>query len=212
MTTASRGVAEPAADELSPPITGLLHAWSQGDRDALEELTPLVCDELRRMARRYVDREAASLLLQPTALVSEFFERLLKRRKVSWKNRRHFFGFAAQTMRQILVDGARHRKRQKRDGKLVALGDELGQIPSPEPSIEVLAVHELLEQLEAEDPRAAEIVKLRFFVGMTVKETAAALDISPATVKREWEFARLWLYHKLREGPAPTDDEPSQPE
>jgi len=194
------------SDPLSPSVTQLLLAWSAGDPEALAELMPLVCDELRQMARRYVDRDRASHILQPTALVNEFFLRIQKRRKVSWKNRAHFFGFAAQTMRLILVDHARHRNRQKRgQGEApIALGWELDQVPAAEPSCEILiAVHEALEQLDASDARTAEIVKLRFFVGMTVEETAAALELSPATVKREWQFARLWLFRKLREGSDP---------
>ena len=123
----------------------------------------MVCDELRLMARRYLHHEAEDPLLQPTVLIDQFFERLLKRRKVSWKNRRHFFGFAGQTMRQILVDQARRRNRQKRgDGERpIALGHALEQLPSPAPSTDILALHEVLEQLEASDPRAAEVVKLR---------------------------------------------------
>ncbi len=203
------------SDELSPQITTLLLAWSDGDPDALAELMPLVCDELRRMARRYCDQESAGHILQPTALVNEFFLRVQGRRKVSWKNRKHFFGFAAQTMRLILVDQARLLNRKKRgSGEApVALGDELEQIagfaPSPEKNAEILALHELLDRLEAKDERAADVVKLRFFLGMTVKETGAALDISPATVKRDWEFAKLWLYRELTAGPHPQADEPA---
>ncbi len=197
------------SDPFSPRVTRLLLAWSDGDPDALAELMPLVCDELRQMARRYVGRESANHLLQPTALVNEFFLRIQGRRKVNWKNRAHFFGFAAQTMRIILVDHARRQNRQKRgSGEApIALGAELDQIAAAAPSCEtLLAVHEALEQLDASDARAAEIVKLRFFLGMTVEETAAALDLSPATIKREWQFARLWLFRILREGPNRADD------
>ncbi len=191
---------------LSPRLTGLLIAWSNGDTDALAELVPLVCDELRRMARRYLDHDIARDILQPTALVDEFFLRLLKRRKVSWKNRSHFFGFAAQSMRRILVDQARRRNRLKRGETPIRLGPEIEQIPISGPSPEVLALHEALKRLEAKDPRAAEVVKLRYFLGMSVRETAAALDISPATVKRDWEFARLWLYAELKGGSPPSDE------
>ena len=186
-------------DALEPSITRLLHAWSDGDADALNELVPLVCDELRQMARRYLNRESKDHVLQPTALVDEFFLRLLKRRTVSWNNRAHFFGFAAQTMRVILVDNARRQNRHKRGSgeAAVSLGQELEEFPTSDRAFELLEVHEALDQLEEVDERAAAVVKMRFFVGMTVKETGAALDISPATVKREWEFAKLWLYHRL---------------
>ncbi|MCP4655724.1 MAG: sigma-70 family RNA polymerase sigma factor [bacterium] len=197
------------SDQFSPRVTRLLLAWNDGHPGALAELMPLVCDELRQMARRYVGRESANHLLQPTALVNEFFLRIQGRRKVNWQNRAHFFGFAAQTMRIILVDHARRQNRQKRgSGEApIALGAELNQIAAATPSCEtLLAVHEALEQLDASDARAAEIVKLRFFLGMTVEETAAALDLSPATIKREWQFARLWLFRILREGPNRADD------
>lgn len=196
------------ADELSPSVTRLLHAWSEGDADALAELVPLVCDELRQMARRYLDREGKHHVLQPTALVDEFFVRLLNRRTVSWENRAQFFGFAAQTMRVILVDNARRQNRHKRGSgeAAIPLGDELDLFPAADRSFEILELNEVLEQLEDLDERAAGVVKLRFFVGMTVKETGAALGISPATVKREWEFAKLWLYQRLQEGTAGPDE------
>ncbi len=196
------------AKTLSPRVTGLLLAWTDGESDALDELMPLVCDELRQMARRYVDREA-SHTFQPTELVHEFFMRLKGRRTVSFRNRKHFFGFAGQTMRLILVDRARRHNRKKRgSGEApVALGREVEQIPETGPKLEILALHEVLDRLEAADERAAKVVKLRYFVGMTVPETAAALEISQATVKRDWEFARLWLYRELQGRPKDPDDE-----
>lgn len=196
--------------KLPPHVTGLLLAWSDGDGDALAELMPLVCDELRQMARRSLGRERARHTLQPTALVNEFFLRLSGRRTVNWKSRSHFFGSAAQQMRLILVDHARRKQRQKRgSGEApVALGPELEQIPATAPDVEVLAVHQALDRLEAIDPRAAEVVKLRFFVGMTVRETAAALETSPATVKRDWEFARLWLFRALQDSENPSPGKP----
>lgn len=189
------------SNEVPPRVTRLLLAWSDGDPDALAELMPLVCDELRQMASRYMDRESAGHTLQPTALVHEFFLRVQGRRKVSWKNRKHFFGSAAQTMRIILVDHVRRQNRHKRgSGEApVSLGEELEGIPVSAPNLEILELHQVLDRLEATDPRAAEVVKLRFFVGMSVQETAAALELSPATVKREWQFARLWLYRELQE-------------
>ncbi len=200
------GIEVTMVDELPPQVTGLLLAWSDGDPDALTELMPLVCDELRQMARRYTGREGADPELQPTALVNEFFLRVQDRRTVTWKNRAHFFGFAAQTMRLILVDHARHHHRKKRgSGEApLTLEPEFERTPNPEPTVEILAVHEVLDRLEKVDRRAAEVVKLRFFVGMSVQETAAALETSPATVKRDWQFARLWLFRELQDGSRPT--------
>ena len=189
------------SNELSSHVTGLLFDWSDGKTGALAELMPLVCDELRQMARRSLGRESANHTLRPTALVNEFFMRVSGRRTVSWKIRKHFFGFAAQEMRLILVDhaGKKHRIKRGSGEEPIALGPEIEQIPKSGPDVEILAVHEVLDRLEAIDPRAAEVVKLRFFVGMSVKETAAALETSPATVKRDWQFARLWLYRELQD-------------
>lgn len=184
-----------------PPITELLIAWQKGDPDALAKLMPMVCDELRRMARCYLSRETDKDLLQPTVLVNELFLFLHGRRKVAWKNRAHFFGFAAQTMRRFLVDHARGRNRLKHGAgeQRFSLGPEHEQLLGLEPDrCDILAIHQVLERLEARDPRMAEIVKLRYFLGMTVEETAAALDISAPTVKREWSVARIWLYNELQ--------------
>ncbi|MEM7587076.1 MAG: ECF-type sigma factor [Acidobacteriota bacterium] len=199
--------------DLSPRVTGLLLAWSDGDVDALSDLMPLVCDELRQMARRSLGRENSQHTLQPTALVHEFFLRIQGRRTVTWKNRKHFFGWAAQQMRLILVDHARRQGRKKRgsgetpislgdDGEPVGLSQD-GAGLDPE---QILDVHSVLDQLEAIDPRAAEVIKFRFFVGMTVEETAIALDVSAATVKRNWSFARLWLYRALQLQRGNSDD------
>ena len=198
--------------QLSPRVTGLLLAWTDGDSGALDELMPLVCDELRQMARRYVGREG-SHTFQATELVQEFFLRLKGRRTVNFGNRKHFFGFAGQTMRLILVDRARRQNRKKRgSGEApVGLGREVEQLPSTGPKLEILALHEVLDRLEAIDSRAAEVVKLRYFVGMTVPETASALEISQATVKRDWEFARLWLFRELRDGSRNPDDPDEEP-
>lgn len=190
------------SNELPPGVTRLLLAWNEGDPDAMPELFALVCDDLRQMARRYMSRESARHVLQPTALVHEFFLRIHSRRTVSWKNRAHFFGFAAQTMRLILVDYARRDNRRKRGAGQapVALGADLDNLPTAAPNVEILALHQALERLEAMDERLAAIVKLRFFVGMSVEETAAALGISRATVKRDWQFAKLWLLSQLQGG------------
>ncbi len=196
------------SNQLPSHITRLLMAWSGGDPQALAELMPLVCDELRQMARRSLISEKDGHSFQATDLVQEFFLRIQSRRTVSWRNRAHFFGFAGQTIRRILVDHARHQQRKKRGSgeSPVSLGPELEGLPARERNLEILALHEVLDRLEAIDERAAEVVKLRFFVGMKVKEAAAALEISPATVKRDWDFARLWLYRELQGLPQPESD------
>lgn len=202
-----------AMSQIPPKITDLLTAWQKGDSDALPEIARLVCDDLRRMARRFLAREPVKDILQTTVLVDEFFVTLLGRRTVSFKNGRHFFGFAGQTMRRFLIDHARRRLRQKHGvGEVpVALGPEHEEILATLPNEDLLAVNEALEKLEKIDPRLAEIVTLRFFLGMTIAETAAALEISPATVKREWEFARLWLYQELQRcgEPSPDPEDPA---
>ena len=188
-------------NELPNRVTRLLLAWSGGDPAALAALMPLIYDELHQMAARYMVRESAGHTLQPTALVHEFFLRVQGRRQVNWKNRKHFFGFAAQTMRIILIDHLRRLNSHKRGGGEVpvSLGEVAEGIPSSEPNLEILELRQVLERLAAADPRAAEVVKLRFFAGMSVKETAAALELSQATVKRQWRLARRWLYRELRE-------------
>lgn len=204
MTPEMSGPEEPISAErdlqatgLSSDVTQLLLAWSEGDREALGQLMPLVCEELRLMARNSLQRERPGHVLQPTALVHEFFLRIHRRRTVSWSNSAQFFGYAAQTMRLILVDHARRQRRLKRGGDQEEVAWDLERLALPEPSFKVIAVHQVLDRLEAVDPRAAEVVKLRFFVGMSVRETAAALDSSPATVKRDWQFAKLWLFREL---------------
>jgi RNA polymerase sigma factor (TIGR02999 family) len=192
-------------EELSPRVTRLLLSWSDGDREALDELVPLVLDDLRKIARRYLRRDQARRVFQTTALVDEFFVRILKRRSVSWKNHRHFFGVAADTMFRILVDQARRRNRLKREEPVALDRADLELIAAAGPDVDVVALHEALERLEARDPRAAEVVKLRFVVGLSVKETGDVLGIAPATVKRDWEFAQLWLYQQLSDG---DEDEP----
>lgn len=193
------------ASQLPGEVTNLLIAWGRGDASALHALLPLVCDELRVMARRYLRRERGDHILQPTALVNEFFLRICKRKSVSWSGRAHFFGFAGQTMRLILVDAARKRDRQKRGGSgLQTVSLDVVDPPAPMAAeisdVEMLDLHAALERLEAQDPRAADVVKLRYFLGMSMEETAAALERSVSTVKRDWQFARLWLYDALRGG------------
>ena len=180
-----------------PDVTALLHAWTEGDESALPKLMPLVCQDLRDIARRYLRQEESGHTLQPTALVNEVYLRLRQRRTVNWKSRAHFFGFAAQQMRKILVDHARNRRAVKRGGAddPLPLDESLDLVV--ELDVDVVALDDALRSLEKMDPRQAQIVDLRFFVGLTVEETAAVLGISAPTVKREWKIAKLWLYREL---------------
>lgn len=181
-------------------ITQLLLDWSDGDRAALSRLMPLVFEELRRMAGRYLDGEDSRHTLQPTALVSEVYLRLVDRRKVQWRNQAHFFGFAAQLMRRILVDYARSRQTTKRGkGSRPVSIEALIDLPERR-DLEVLLVDEALTALAREDERQARVVELRFFAGLNNEQIGEILQISPTTVKREWATARLWLLRELSQG------------
>ncbi len=178
-------------------ITVLLARWRSGDSSALDELTPLVYDNLRRLASHYLSSEKSGHPLSPTAVVHEAYLRLLGT-GTSYNDRAHFLAMAARQMRRVLVDHARQRGRGKRgaDWQRVTLTTS---IPEPEPQLaDILSVQQALERLEAFDPRKVEIVDLLVFGGLTVDETAASLQISPATVDREWRMARAWLRHELR--------------
>jgi RNA polymerase sigma factor (TIGR02999 family) len=187
-------------DASDPPrdVTALLLAWRSGDAQAGEQLLPMVYEELHRQAARAMRREDEAHTLQPTALVHEAYLRLVDQRRVEWKNRAHFFGVAAQAMRRVLVDHARSRLAEKRGGALqrVTLGDA-GSEPNAHDGLEVLALHEALERLAALDPEQARLVELRYFGGLGIDETAEALGVSSATVKREWAVARAWLRREL---------------
>ena len=180
----------PGPDE----VTRLLEELSNGKTGALEELLPLVQAELRRQAARYLRRERPNHTLQPTALVHEAFLRLIEQRDVRWQNRAHFFGIAAQAMRRILVDHARTHGRAKRGGGAPMVTLDEAVVAAEERSIDLLALDQALERLAVEDPRQAKVVELRFFGGLSVEETALVMDISPATIKREWTMAKAWLY------------------
>ncbi len=182
-------------------VTQLLVDWSNGDQQALERLLPLVYDELRRRARLYLSRERDGHTLQPTALVNEAYLRLIDQTRVRWQDRTHFLAVAAQVMRRILVDHARTRKRSKRGGGAAAVGLDEVQLAAPERAVDLVALDDALEALAQLDPRQAAIVEQRYFGGMTIEETAQRLGISPATVKRDWEGARAWLYRELRRRP-----------
>jgi RNA polymerase sigma factor (TIGR02999 family) len=176
-------------------VTRLLQAWKSGDERALESLMPLVYDELRLMARRHLARERRGHTLQPTAIVHEAYLRLIREEARNWQNRSHFFAVAATAMRRILVDYARRRVSKKRAGEGSAYRFETG-ITEPK-AVDVIAVDDALGKLAQLDPEQARVVELRFFAGLTEEETAAALDISPATVRRRWLGARTWLHREL---------------
>lgn len=192
------------AEPGGPPrdVTQLLVAWRAGDADALPSLVPLVYRELRQIAARYLARERGGHLLQSTALVHEAFLKLCDQSRVDWQNRAHFYGVAAQLMRRILVDQARHNKRQKRGGAgiAVSLTDAAGDVLAPSSDVhpvDALALDRALTRLEAFDPTQARVVELRFFGGLSIEETASVMEVSTGTVKREWAVARAWLYREL---------------
>lgn len=184
----------------SQEVTRLLLDWNNGNQAALDQLMPLVHDALRQIAASYMKRERKDHTLQPTALVHEAYLRLVDQHKVAWQNRAHFFAIAASMMRRILVDHARHHARDKRPhpSQKVPLDDNL-RVPG-RAEIDLLALDTSLLELSKVDAQQARVVELRFFGGMTIEETAEALAISPATVKRDWNMARAWLRIQLKKG------------
>jgi RNA polymerase sigma-70 factor (ECF subfamily) len=183
-----------AADQ----VTRLLLAWTNGEETALEQLMPLLYEELRRMAESYLRREPSGLTLQPTALVHEAYLRLVAQHLPDWQNRSHFFGVASQLMRQILVDRARVRRAAKRGGDVrkVSLEDTVSF--APKHSRELLALDDALNDLAQIDPRKCRVIELRFFGGLDIDETARVLNISSATVGRELRVAKAWLYREMK--------------
>ncbi|PWU03941.1 MAG: RNA polymerase subunit sigma-70 [Terriglobia bacterium] len=178
-------------------ITRLLADWSNGDRQALEKLTPLVYEELRRLAKRYLHQERPGHTLQSTALVHEAYLKLVDQRSVRWQNRAHFFGIAAQMIRRILVDYARNRFAEKRGAHAPKLSlDEALSVPGGR-DLDLIALDDALEGLAKIDPRQSRLVELRFFAGLSVEETAEVLQMSPATVKRDWTSAKAWLFREI---------------
>lgn len=189
---------EMVVEKVSPKeVTQLLQAWSRGDQEALERLIPLVYDELYRLARGYMHREAPGHPLQVTALVNEAYLRLANWKEARWENRAHFFGVAAQLMRRILVDFARQRDYEKRGGKLHHLPLDEAAALSVQPEADFVALDDALKSLAALDARKARIVELKFFGGLSVEEIAEVLKTSPRTVLREWSLARAWLFREL---------------
>ena len=180
-----------------PDVTRLLKALGGGDRSATDELLPLVYEELRRLADSRMARERPGLTLQATALVHEAYVRLVSDEDLGWDDRGHFFAAAAEAMRRILVERARRVGRKKRGGGAGRVSLDKLEIGVDAPSDDLLALDEALERLRAKDPRKERVVSLRYFAGLTIDETAHALDISPATVKNDWTFAKAWLYKEL---------------
>jgi RNA polymerase sigma factor (TIGR02999 family) len=175
--------------------------WHNGDQSALDELIPLVYDELRRLAASYLRRRPTGHTLQPTALVHEAYLKLAGKSDVEWQNRAHFIGVAAHLMRCILVDHFRAKQADKREGKRQKLSlDDAVSFPQQQTEVDLMALDDALKSLEAVDAQQCRIVEMRFFGGLTVEETAQALDISPRTVKREWSTAKLWLLRHLSNG------------
>ena len=202
LATTAPADADPAGE-----VTGLLERWSQGDQAALGRMLPMVYDELRRMARRHLQHERDGHTLQGTSLVHEVYLRLAEKGPLKWESRAHFFGWASTLMRHILIDHARSRLAAKRGGgaellSLDALHEDRGDAvelaaPADDDAPDLVAIDRALRRLERLDPQQGRVVELRYFCGLSVAETAEALDISPATVKREWVTARAWLLREL---------------
>ena len=183
----------------SKNVTQLLADWGSGDKQALEELMAVVYQELHRLANYYLRRERQGHTLQATALINEAYLKIIDQHSVNWQNRAHFFGVAAQMMRRILVDHARSHLYAKRGGGAQKLTlDEALSVPQQERDLELVALDDALQKLEEMDAQQAKIIELRFFGGLTIEETAEVLSISPATVKREWSWAKAWLYNEIK--------------
>ena len=188
--------------------TELLRAWSNGDGSALDRLVPLVYQELRSLAQRYMRQERADHTLQATSLVNEAYLRLIDVNRIQWQNRAHFLAVAAQTMRRILVESARRRHRHKRGGDVVLVAlDEAPDI-GQDKGADLVALSDALTALASFDPRMSQVVELRFFGGLSVEETADVLHVSPETVMRDWKTAKAWLLRELSHG-KPAENRPA---
>ncbi len=179
-------------------VTQLLLDWDAGDASALDRLMPLVSAELHRRASRHFRRERAGHTLQPTALVNEVYLRLADHRQIGWQNRAHFFAIAARILRRILVDHARQRHAEKRGDTAVTLGSDDLVDAKASRDVDLIALDDALAKLADLEPRQCRVIELRFFGGLTIKETAEVLEISPATVKLDWNMARAWLFKRLK--------------
>lgn len=184
-------------------VTQILTALEQGKHQAAEHLLPLVYEELRRLAACRLANEKPGQTLQATALVHEAYLRLIGKEDPGWQGRRHFFGAAAEAMRRILVENARRKRRLKHGGQMERLNVDDVEIPSPMPDEDLLAMDEALNRLVQVDPRAAELVKLCFFVGLTQEQAAKELGISISTAERSWAFARAWLFREVQKAQNP---------
>jgi RNA polymerase sigma-70 factor, ECF subfamily len=191
----------PKTGQDEPPaagdITGLLSAWGEGDQCALEKLTPIVYEELHRMARRYMGRERPGHSLQTTALVNEAYMRLVDYKRMRWQNRAHFFAVSAQLIRRILIEHAR-RRNLKRGGGVRHISLEEAAVVGAKRTADLVALDDAMKALAQFDPRKERVVELRFFGGLSVEETAEVLKVSPVTVMRDWNTAKAWLYRELR--------------
>ena len=182
----------------TPQITEMLHEWSNGNQEALEELMPLVYDELHQQAARYLRRERQNHTLQTTALIHEAYIKLIDQKNVNWENRTHFFAIAAKLMRRILVDHARAKNRVKRGGDAVTVPfDETTIVIDKGKTIDLIILDEALNRLKERDERQVRIVELRYFSGLTLEETATALNVSRTTVANDWSMAKAWLHREL---------------
>ncbi len=184
----------------SQPLTQLLLAWRQGDQAALEQLVPLVYQELRRLARRYMAGQRPGHTLQASALVNEAYMRLIDCQLVNWKDRAHFFAVSAQMMRRVLVEFARSRQYQKRGGGAQKVSFDEALVVSPERVSDLVALDVALQAFAASYPRQSQVVELRFFGGLSVEETAQVLQVSSITVMRDWQLAKSWLARELKKG------------
>jgi len=187
----------------SSSLSRLLKRWSDGDRDALEQLTPLVYAELHRMAERHMRKQPSSHTLQTTALIHEAYLRLLGQKEKRWENRLHFFGVAAQAMRHILVDYARAAKTDKRGGETRPVALDEAAIVTRQRAADVIALDDALAELARLSPRQGRVVELRYFGGLSVEETAEVLNVSIDTVTRDWRQAKAWLHRELNKRAAP---------
>jgi RNA polymerase sigma-70 factor (ECF subfamily) len=178
-------------------ITTLLKKWSEGDETALEQLTPLVHDELHRLAHHHIRQEGPGHILQTSVLINEAYLRLVDQPQIRWENRAHFFGIAARLMRRILVDEARKRNSAKRGGSMIQVPLDEATSVVQEQAANVAALDEALQRLETIDARQGQIVELRFFGGLSIEQTADVLKVSPGTVMRDWTFARAWLRNEM---------------
>ena len=189
--------ATPSPNGSRAHVTELLLAWGSGDRVALDELVPLIHEELRRLARHQMRGERDNHTLQTTALVNEAFLRLVDLRRIRWQDRAHFLALSARLMRRILVDHARSRSYQKRGAGVAKVTLDESLIASPERGIDLVALDDALEDLARVDARKSQVVELRFFGGLSVEETAEALKVSPETVTRDWRLAKVWLLREI---------------